>query len=176
MFAREFRLRSEGDVQRARSRGRAWADGPIVFRVALNPSLPDQNRYTVVAGKKVGKAVQRNRAKRVVREALRLRHPDLRTGHDIVVIVRGTYDQIPDLATAQPIVERIIRRAGLLASPSTSNDPPMPGSSMKRAESVTLPTPAAATLPTPDAHATPPAGPQDGLDRTGGAVVRHDGP
>ena len=117
MFARELRLRREGDVQRARSRGRAWSDGPVVFRIAANPSLPDQNRYTVVAGKKVGKAVQRNRAKRVVREALRLRHPELRTGHDIVVIIRGTYDQLPDLATAQSIVDRIIRRAGLLAPP-----------------------------------------------------------
>lgn len=121
MFARELRLRNEGDVQRARSRGRAWADGPIVFRVARNPNLPDQNRYTVVAGKKVGKAVQRNRARRVVREALRLRHPGLRTGHDIVVIIRGTYDQLPDLATAQPIVDRILRRAGLLTPGASSN-------------------------------------------------------
>ncbi len=131
MFARELRLRNEGDVQRARSRGRAWADGPIVFRISPNPTLPDQNRYTVVAGKKVGKAVQRNRAKRVVREALRLRHPGLRTGHDIVVIVRGTYDQLPDLATAQPIVDRIIRRAGLLVSPDPASgpSPESPGSS-----------------------------------------------
>ncbi len=140
MFARELRLRREGDVQRARSRGRAWSDGPVVFRIAANPSLPDQNRYTVVAGKKVGKAVQRNRARRVVREALRLRHAELRTGHDIVVIIRGTYDQLPDLATAQPIVDRIIRRAGLLApprptvspSPSPSVDPgsdPVPSES-----------------------------------------------
>ena len=121
MFARELRLRNEGDVQRARSRGRAWADGPIVFRVSRNPNLPDQNRYTVVAGKKVGKAVQRNRARRVAREALRLRHPGLRTGHDIVVIIRGTHDQLPDLATAQPIVDRILRRAGLLASGAPVN-------------------------------------------------------
>lgn len=122
MFARELRLRREGDVQRARARGKAWADGPVVFRISANPALPDQNRYTVVAGKKVGKAVQRNRARRVVREALRLRHPELRTGHDIVVIVRGTYDQLPDLATAQPIVDRIVRRAGLLA-PSSGDSP-----------------------------------------------------
>ncbi len=123
MFARELRLRNEGDVQRARSRGRAWADGPIVFRVSRNPNLPDQNRYTVVAGKKVGKAVQRNRARRVVREAVRLRHPGLRTGHDIVIIIRGTYDQLPDLATAQPIVDRILRRAGLLALAASATTP-----------------------------------------------------
>ena len=113
MFARALRLRREYDVQRARTRGKAFADGPLVFRVARNTLEPAQNRYTVVAGKKVGKAVQRNRAKRVVREALRLRLAGLRPGHDIVVIVRGTHDQLPDLATAQPIVDRLIRRAGL---------------------------------------------------------------
>ena len=161
MFARELRLRNEGDVQRARSRGRAWADGPIVFRVSRNPSLPDQNRYTVVAGKKVGKAVQRNRAKRVVREALRLRHPGLRTGHDIVVIVRGTYDQLPDLASAQPIVDRIIRRAGLLVPTDSPSGPaPEPWGSNERDDSVTRPTPGSATLPATDIPATGPANPQ----------------
>ena len=164
MFPRELRLRREGDVQRARSRGRAWADGPLVFRVARNPSLPDQNRYTVVAGKKVGKAVQRNRAKRVVREALRLRHPELRTGHDIVVIVRGTHDQLPDLATAQPIVDRIVRRAGLLDVTPSSPPPTSPAAaasrSTDRAESVTVPTPDAVTL-TPSAAPAPPVHPLD---------------
>ncbi len=161
MFARELRLRNEGDVQRARSRGRAWADGPIVFRISRNPSLPDQNRYTVVAGKKVGKAVQRNRARRVVREALRLRHPALRTGHDIVVIVRGTYDQLPDLATAQPIVDRIIRRAGLLVPPDPASGPAAESSgSNERNETVTRSTSDTVTLPTPDSPATGPAFPQ----------------
>lgn len=116
MFPRDLRLRRQGDVQRARSRGKAWSDGPIVMRVSRNTLDPPQNRYTVIAGKKVGKAVKRNRAKRVVREALRLRHPELRTGHDIVVIVRGKHDELPDLATAAALVDRLIRRAGLIPS------------------------------------------------------------
>lgn len=163
MFARELRLRNEGDVQRARSRGRAWADGPIVFRVSRNPNLPDQNRYTVVAGKKVGKAVQRNRARRVVREALRLRHPGLRTGHDIVVIIRGTYDQLPDLAAAQPIVDRIIRRAGLLTSLAPASDPDSDAAASPgapgRHENVKPATLNAVTLPPLDGQVTHPAPP-----------------
>jgi ribonuclease P protein component len=128
MFPRDLRLRREGDVQRARSRGKAWSDGPIVVRVAANPTDPDRNRYTVVAGKKVGKSVQRNRAKRVVREALRHWHPDLRCGHDIVVIIRGTHDQLPDLATAQAVMDRIIRRARLDVprAPGSATDPQTP--------------------------------------------------
>ena len=126
MFARDLRLRRESDVQRARARGKAWADGPIVFRVAPNTADQERNRYTVVAGKKVGRSVQRNRARRVVREALRFWHPNLRPGHDIVVIIRGTYDQLPDLATAQPIVDRIVRRARLDIPSEVPPSPPAP--------------------------------------------------
>ena len=72
---RNLRLRREAEVRRARARGKAWADGPLVARVLVNDLDPRQNRYTVIAGKKVGKAHERNRAKRLVREAIRHLHP-----------------------------------------------------------------------------------------------------
>ncbi len=114
MIARPFRLQKEGDVRRVRSRGKAWAHGAIVARVLPNDLDPPQNRYTVVAGKKVGKAVQRNRVKRLVREAIRHLHPRLVPGHDVVVIVRGTVEELPGFDVAAATLERIVRRAGLL--------------------------------------------------------------
>jgi len=126
MFKREQRLRRHTDVQRTRSRGKAWAEGPLVLRVLPNQTDPPQNRYTVIAGRKVGKSVYRNRAKRVVREALRLRDPELRQGYDIVAIVRGRAEELPDLATAQAVLDRIVHRAGLIAakSPGLPLEPP----------------------------------------------------
>lgn len=126
MFGRDQRLRRHSDVQRTRARGKAWADGPLVLRVLANRTDPPQNRYTVIAGKKVGKAVRRNRAKRVVREALRLRDPDLRQGFDIVAIVRGQSDELPDLATAQATLDRILRRADLIAPKPDARSPESP--------------------------------------------------
>src|SRR5215210_2019393 len=111
---RRWRLRREAEVRRVRSRGRAWADGPLVARVLPNEIEPPQNRYTVVAGKKVGKAVQRNRLKRLVREALRQLHPRLAPGHDVVVVVRGTVDELSGYEVAHASLERIVRQAGLL--------------------------------------------------------------
>ena len=116
MVERRLRLRREAEVRRARGKGKAWADGPLVARVLPNDLDPPQNRYAVIAGKKVGKAHERNRAKRLVREAIRHLHPALRPGHDVVLIVRGDLVEMPSLAVARAALERIARRAGLLRS------------------------------------------------------------
>ena len=101
-------------MRTARSRGRAIADGPLVLRYLPNVSDPPRNRYGVVAGRKSGGSVQRNRLKRVTREALRDLHSDLRPGYDLLVIIRGTVEELPGSAEAQRLLTRMLRRAGLL--------------------------------------------------------------
>ena len=141
MVERRLRLRRDAEVRRARARGRAWADGPLVARVLPNGLEPPQNRYAVIAGKKVGKAHERNRAKRLVREALRHLHPRLRPGHDIVVIVRGGLDELPGFAVAESSLGRIVRRAGLLTGGETGEGR-RAGAAMDRREGRAAPTPA----------------------------------
>jgi ribonuclease P protein component len=111
---RQLRLRREGDVRAARSRGRAVAAGPLVIRYRPNNSTPPANRYTVIAGRKSGGAVQRNRLKRVTREALRELHPHLRPGFDLAVIIRGTVDELPGTGVARELLSDMLRRARLL--------------------------------------------------------------
>lgn len=111
---RDLRLRRERDVRVARSRGRSVTHGPYVLRYLRNPAARDANRYTVVAGKKCGGAVQRNRLKRVTREALRALHPRLAPGFDCVIILRGTVEELPSTAAALELLTVIFRRAGLL--------------------------------------------------------------
>jgi ribonuclease P protein component len=123
---RELRLRREGDVRQARSRGRAVADGPLVLRILPNASTPPANRYAFVAGRKSGGSVQRNRLKRVTREAMRGLHSRLAPGYDIVVIIRGGVDELPGSAEARELLARMLRRAGLLAKPSVDAEEPAP--------------------------------------------------
>jgi ribonuclease P protein component len=111
---RQLRLRRNAEVRLARSRGRAVAEGPLVLRVLRNGSEPPANRYAVVAGRKSGNAVHRNRLKRITREALRALHPDLAPGHDLVVIIRGTVEELAGADDARRLLTRLLRRAGLL--------------------------------------------------------------
>jgi len=136
VIARHTRLREEADVRRVRSRGKASAHGALVARVLPNHTDPPQNRYTVIAGKKSGKAVQRNRLKRLTREALRGFHPFLRTGYDIAFICRGTVEEMPDLATAQECLRRIFAKADLIdpaAHLDPEGGPPIPGEPVRTA-------------------------------------------
>lgn len=114
MVDRRYRLREEHDVKRVRSRGRSVAHGALVLRYMPNALEPAQNRYTVIAGKRCGNSVQRNRLKRVVREALRAWHPVLHQGHDLAIICRGGVDEMPDLQAAQKTLKRILDRTDLV--------------------------------------------------------------
>lgn len=124
MVDRQYRLREEHDVKRVRSRGRSVAHGAVVLRYIPNTLEPAQNRYTVIAGKRCGNSVQRNRLKRLVREALRAWHPQLRQGFDIACICRGSVDEMPDLEAAQKTLAHILERTDLIPKGASV---PVPG-------------------------------------------------
>lgn len=116
---RSLRLRDDWEVRNARSRGKAQALGPLVIRVFAHPENPAPNRYAVIAGKKVGKAYERNRCKRLVREALRELHPNLMPGHDVVVIIRGGPDELTGIDVAKQTLETLFQRARLVKPTAT---------------------------------------------------------
>jgi ribonuclease P protein component len=65
------------------------------------------------AGKRVGTAVARNRAKRLLREALRQQLAHLAPGWDLLFIARAPLATVK-LPQAQVAVEQVLERARLL--------------------------------------------------------------
>lgn len=108
---RQSRLRRNEDFQRARRDGRSWAT-PWVVLVAV-PSDLDHPRFGFAVGKRLGKAVVRNRVKRRLREAVRLQRAQVAPGWDLVFIAR---DPIRDIAFDQlsGAITQLLKRARLL--------------------------------------------------------------
>ncbi|MDA2983595.1 MAG: ribonuclease P protein component [Actinomycetota bacterium] len=88
---RPGRLSRSEDVQRVLRRGRSSAGDLLAVhrfeRAATDAPGGTGARFTVVASKRVGNAVRRNRAKRLLREAARAR--SWRDELDVVLVARA---------------------------------------------------------------------------------------
>lgn len=60
---------------------------PFVVVYYKKTKLP-YNRLGITATKKIGNAVERNRARRIIKEAYRLLEPEMIIGYDIVIVAR----------------------------------------------------------------------------------------
>lgn len=92
--------------------GRAFAHPLVILRV--RPNGLNESRAAFVVGKKIGGAVVRNRAKRRLREALRVRYPQLAPGYDLVLIGRSKIDDAP-FPEISGAVQELLRRARLIS-------------------------------------------------------------
>jgi len=81
------KLNQNADFQRLYRAGAFCSLGSALLYVRPN-RLP-YNRLGITAGKKIGNAVKRNRAKRIIREAYRAAEPMLPIGIDVVVVARS---------------------------------------------------------------------------------------
>jgi ribonuclease P protein component len=110
---RKFRLTRSEDFKRVRRSGKSYAHPLVVLIVQAH----DQPRVKVgvAAGRTVGTAVHRNRAKRLLREAMRNLLPNIASNLDLILIAR------PGLVTAtleetRQALLNLLRRAQILNS------------------------------------------------------------
>lgn len=82
------KMNRNADFQRLYRSGAFCSLGSALLYVRPN-GLP-YNRLGITAGKKIGNAVKRNRAKRIIREAYRAAEPQLPIGLDMVVVARSS--------------------------------------------------------------------------------------
>lgn len=88
------RLKKNEDFSAIFRHGKSYADAKLViYYRKKDPALPFRVGFSV--GKKIGKAVQRNRIKRVMREVVRLHAAHIPNGIDLVLIARPKISEQP---------------------------------------------------------------------------------
>ena len=83
---RKFRLTRSEDFKRVRRSGKSYAH-PLVVLIVQSNNQP-RVKVGVAAGRTVGTAVYRTRAKRLLREAMRTLIPNIASGLDLILIAR----------------------------------------------------------------------------------------
>ena len=111
-FRPHERIRSNDDFRRAFERKRSASDDVLIVYAAEN-GLEHVRLGISVGKRKIRKAHDRNRFKRLVREAFRLNKCDLPPGVDFVVVPRGpvlTFDRATD--SVARLTQAAARRLG----------------------------------------------------------------
>ena len=117
---RAYRLRRPEQFQRVRRIGRSWTSALVTLNAAS--SNRRGSRCGFVVGKRIGKAVERNRARRRLREAVRLVYDHIAPGWDLVFVVRSPAIATAEFQHVQAIVEQLLRRAGIWREPRPALD------------------------------------------------------
>ncbi len=112
MLPDENRLRNASDFSRLRKSNQKLVH-PLVILIRC-PNQLQVSRFAFPASKKVGNAVQRNRGRRLIREAIRLQLPNIEPGWDCLLIVRSrtTRSNFHDVESA---INKLLKKAELIS-------------------------------------------------------------
>ena len=108
---RKYRIKNSTDFKRVRREGKSYAHPLVVLVVCPNDLTTI--RFGIQAGKTVGNAVRRNRAKRMLRSAIQKYLPALRGGWDAIFIARSALNEA-DWIEIHTAVSELLFRAGIL--------------------------------------------------------------
>jgi ribonuclease P protein component len=121
---RRRRLSRSGEFERVYREGRSHASRHlVVYAFPRSEGDDSEPRLGVSVGRKLGGAVERNRMKRLLREAFWAGAEDLREGHDFVIVARPAASELAREGGEQAIeaeLREVLAEAGL----SVGTEPP----------------------------------------------------
>ena len=120
------RLSRSAEFERVYRHGRSTANRYLVLYTFPN-AQDDRPRLGLSVSRKVGGAVQRNRVKRLLREAFGREEVALKPGHDVVVVARQPAGELAEregLSGVESSLAELIGKAGLRVGNPDDEDTP----------------------------------------------------
>lgn len=104
-------LRKKSDFSAIYNKGKSVGERYVVLFHKKN-NLP-YNRMGYLASKKVGNSVERNRARRLMKESFRQLEKDVKEGRDLIIIARNTIGN-KSMQEVQKSMFSAFKKSGLL--------------------------------------------------------------
>ena len=121
---REARIQPSSEFASIRERGRRLVRGCLIANWVRLPA-DEQSRVGVVTGRRIGRAVQRSRARRLLREVFRLHQYDLRAPVALVLVARASIVGQPRRIVEQDFL-KALRDGGLVGETPRAVRPDSP--------------------------------------------------
>ena len=104
-------LNENKDFRRIYAKGKSYVSSSVITYVSKKRCK--QIRIGITASKKIGNAVQRNRARRLIRESVRHLTEDIKDGYDFVFVARAKtpFVKCPEV---QRSMRKQLKEAGVL--------------------------------------------------------------
>ena len=124
------------DFRRAYSRGKSFVGYSLVVYICKNRNLG--TRVGITSSKKIGNAVQRNRARRVIRAAVDMVVPKEGLGNVDLILVARTSTAGQKSTQVAALLKKLLKKAGVLKTDEAEMQTPP---SQKETPSHTCPVP-----------------------------------
>ena len=113
-----IKLKNNYDFRRVYKKGKSYVC-PF-FVIYINPNRNSNIRLGITVGKKIGNAVKRNRAKRVITAAFSSVYPQIMAGNDFVIVARTRILNVKSTKIAELLL-KLLNEHGALNLISNEN-------------------------------------------------------